>query len=217
MKKLTIILFILISIFSLSACSSGETKSSDPIPESQSNQLETKSNLLPTDPTTEIETTLAPSIEESLEKSTTVSESINESVAQEDVTSKAEAETNPIDDLKFNVRSAISKSTSRIDVSINDITINENLGTDDENDFVVLAYLSFDVKNTAQTTKKMLNLLNNEIGTNMAKIDNISELTIFWEVPYLNQSQDNIAKANLLRNDEGLYFEEEWYDSSIFE
>lgn len=136
---------------------------------------------------------------------------------QKDESNNNNSKNKIIDDMSFEIRSIINNSTPNTDVSITDITINDNLGTDEKNDYIVLAYLSFDVKNRAKTAKEMLNILNNEIGYNMAKINNVSELTIFWQVPYLKESGNNIAKANLKRNDKGFYFEEEWYDSSIFE
>lgn len=127
------------------------------------------------------------------------------------------AESVSVDDIKFKVKSLVRDSVSKGNVSISSISINENLGTDEAGDYIALINLSFDAKNKADTTKKMLDLLNNEIGANMSEIDCISEFTIFWAVPYLSSSDNNVAKANLLRNDRGFYFADEWFDASIFQ
>lgn len=131
---------------------------------------------------------------------------------------ESESETDITSDTSFSVRSAIYDAVDQVqtDVSVQNIFINENLGTEDEADYIALIYLSFDVKNKADTAKKMLDLLNNEIGYNMANVSNISEFTIFWQIPYLDDSGNTVAKANLLRNSDGFYFFDEWYDSSIF-
>ncbi|MFW5433684.1 hypothetical protein [Paenibacillus apiarius] len=100
--------------------------------------------------------------------------------------------------------------------SIKEIKVNENMGTDATDDYIVLAYLSFDVKNKAKTTKGVLELNNNELGAKLAEIENISELAIFWEVPYLKEGS-NIAKANLQRTDKGMAFKDVWYDGNIFD
>lgn len=206
MKKLKPVLFIVASLFMLSACAN-QTTDQEP---SAASTVDESIVLETTAPeSTLVETIIAETTSE------TISVDSSE-IADKHETESVEPETNLKDDISFEVKSVIRNSTSRTNVSITSISINENLGTDEENDFVVLAYLSFDVKNKPNTTKEMLTLLNNEIGVNMAEIDNISELTIFWEVPYLNSSNDNVAKANLLRNEKGFYFEEEWYDSSIF-
>lgn len=216
MKKLKLVLFIVAGLSMLSACANQTTdqKSSAASTVEESTAPETTVEESTALETTAPESTLAETI---IAETTSETISVDSSeIADKHETEPVEPETNFKDDISFEVESVIRNSTSQTSVSITSISINENLGTDEENDFVVLAYLSFDVKNKPKTTKEMLNLLNNEIGVNMAEIDNISELTIFWEVPYLNSSHDNVAKANLLRNDKGFYFEEEWYNSSIF-
>lgn len=98
--------------------------------------------------------------------------------------------------------------------SVKEIKVNQHMGTDDPDDFLVLIHLSFDAKNTVKTTRDMLDLYNNEIGARLADVDRVSELTIFWEVPYL--ADGNIAKANLVKVDAGMAFEDVWFDGRIF-
>lgn len=102
------------------------------------------------------------------------------------------------------------------DISINKISIDPNLKTSKENDYIVSLYLTYNKKDTSGTIKDMLKFYNTEIGFMADDLTSISELTIFWKVPYLNSDGTNIARANLLRNSSVLYPEEEWFDNLIF-
>lgn len=94
--------------------------------------------------------------------------------------------------------------------SAKEIKVNENMATDDPHDYIVLVYLSFDAKNSKKTTRDMINMYNNELGAQLAKVSEVGELTVFWEVPY-HLEDENSAKANLKRNGDNMFFEEEWY------
>ncbi|EOW9530430.1 hypothetical protein ACO11K_004252 [Bacillus cytotoxicus] len=95
-------------------------------------------------------------------------------------------------------------------ISVKKIEVNENLGTDNPDDYILLLYLSFDAKNTKQTTKEMIEMYNNEIGAKVGKsLNNVQELAIFWEVPY-HQKDINLAKANLERVGDKMKFKENW-------
>src|SRR5690625_1100788 len=97
------------------------------------------------------------------------------------------------------------------DVNIQEIKVNEHF----EGGYIALVYLAFDRKNTAKTTKQMIELYNNQIGTGMAGTDDLVELTTFWEVPYLYEN-DNIAKANMSHHEGEMYMEDEWFNGLIF-
>src|SRR5690625_3894958 len=97
------------------------------------------------------------------------------------------------------------------DVNIQEIKVNEHF----EGGYIALVYLAFDRKNTAKTTKQMIELYNNQIGTGMAGTDDLVELTTFWEVPYLYEG-DNIAKANMSHHEGEMYMEDEWFNGLIF-
>lgn len=99
--------------------------------------------------------------------------------------------------------------------SIKDITINDNLGTEEEGDYITLIYLSFDVKNKAKTVKEMVDMYSSDLGARLANEKDISEIAIFWEVPYLKEGS-NIVKFNLQRTGDKMAFEDKWYDNSIF-
>ncbi|PDM37829.1 hypothetical protein CMV37_11975 [Bacillus cereus] len=94
--------------------------------------------------------------------------------------------------------------------SIKKIEVNEHAGTDNPDDYILLLHLSFDTKNTKQTTKEMIEDHNNEIGVKVAKeLKNVQEVAVFWEAPYIKKG-DNIVKANLERSGDKMMFKENW-------
>lgn len=170
-----------------------------------------------TEQTTLAETTAeVTTVEETTIEETTVPETTVEKTVEASTTTETTAPADPKDEIVSEVESSVRSSLSRVDATISDISVNENLGTDNEDDYIALIYLSFDAKNTPRTSKDMINLITNEVAYNLVKVNNISEITIFWTVPYLSSSNNNIAKANLLRNKSGFYFADEWYDPAIF-
>nr|WP_088327958.1 hypothetical protein [Bacillus cereus] len=92
---------------------------------------------------------------------------------------------NPKDKIKNKAESIVKGVTG---TSIKKIEVNENLGTDNPDDYILLLHLSFDTKNTKQTTKEMIDMHNNEIGVKVAKeLKNVQEVAIFWEAPYIQK------------------------------
>ncbi|HDR4423553.1 TPA: hypothetical protein QCP59_004399 [Bacillus cereus] len=114
----------------------------------------------------------------------------------------------PQDKIKNNITSIVKELHG---VSIKEININENLGTDNPDDYIALVHLSFDAKNSAKTSKNMIETYNNDIGAKVGKSEkNVQELTIFWEVPY-HQKDNNLAKANLERVGDNMKFNSQWF------
>lgn len=99
---------------------------------------------------------------------------------------------------------------------IKKIDINENLGTDDEDDYIVLIHLKWDVKNKPKMTRKMLEMYSDDLAATLAKHTNITEITIFWEVPY-HLEGNNVAKMSYSRSGDGMAIGEKWYDPLIRE
>ncbi len=76
------------------------------------------------------------------------------------------------------------------DTSLFNIDVNENLGTDDENDYIVLAYPKWNVKNSASTTQEMLSMYSSDLAAKVGSgLTNVSEITIFWTVPYYSETE----------------------------
>ncbi|HDR7977107.1 TPA: hypothetical protein ACOQ39_003556 [Bacillus cereus] len=92
---------------------------------------------------------------------------------------------------------------------IDKIEVNEHLGTQEDGDYIALIHLKFKPKNSNETTLKLIDLYNNEIGAQLAKQKEIQEVTIFWEAPYIKEDM-NIVKANLQRNGDNMIFNNTW-------
>ena len=135
----------------------------------------------------------------------------------------------PIDPEKQNVEPVENKEVERADeikgivedkvksdydsTSIKEITVNEDAGKGEG--YIVLAYLSFDAKNTAKTAKNMITMYGQDLGATLASQPDINEVTVFWEVPYLKVG-DNVYKINMQREGEGMSIENEYFDQSVF-
>ena len=86
------------------------------------------------------------------------------------------------------------------DTEIDHITINDDLGTEVENDYIALVYLTWNCKNSGKTSKEMLKMYSDDLAATLAEQnDSVQEIAIFWTVPYLN---DN-AKCSYERRNGG--------------
>lgn len=89
--------------------------------------------------------------------------------------------------------------------TVSNITVNENLGTDTEGDYILLVDLTWDVKNSKDTTKKMLAMYSQDFAARVGTdLQNVSEVTVFWKVPHYSKT-DNVVKYTYTRKDNGMY------------
>lgn len=93
-------------------------------------------------------------------------------------------------------------------VSINQILINENYGKGDGS-YIILPHLSWDVKNGAKRTRQRIEEFADHIAATLADEEDVSEITVFWEVPY--HLDDNIAKFMYERSDEKMAKMDKWF------
>lgn len=135
-------------------------------------------------------------------------ENIKEEVKSEPVTvDGAEKE---IKEIEATVKERVSDEYTQ--ASILDLRINEHLGTEDnDDDYIVLAYLKWDRRNKAETTRGMLEKYSDDLAATLAKHQNIEEITVFWEVPY-HLEGSNSVKTNYLRSGERMAIEDRWFD-----
>ncbi|MGE7884910.1 hypothetical protein [Bacillus sp. NPDC094077] len=132
---------------------------------------------------------------------------------KEQTQDKKQASSNNPKDMIKNEAESIAKEL--MSTSINKIEVNKNVSSNNPNDYDLVLHLSFDAKNTKKTTKKMLETYNNEIGARVGKVLNkVQELTIFWEVPFI-QKGTNIVKANLKRSEDNMLFKDTWVASVL--
>lgn len=132
---------------------------------------------------------------------------------KEQTQDKKQASSNNPKDMIKNEAESIAKEL--MSTSINKIEVNKNVSSNNPNDYDLVLHLSFDAKNTKKTTKKMLETYNNEIGARVGKVLNkVQELTIFWEVPFI-QKGTNIVKANLKRSEDNMLVKDTWVASVL--
>ncbi|MCY9509145.1 hypothetical protein M5W68_07280 [Paenibacillus larvae] len=123
---------------------------------------------------------------------------------------------NPVEQAKDLIEYEAERSIREYkNTSIKEIQVNEHMGTDDPNDYIVLAHLKFDRENTAWGAKGILGVYADDLAANLADQKNVSEVTVFWEVPYLKNGA-NIAKFNYTRKGDKMNKVDKWYDPNIF-
>ena len=89
--------------------------------------------------------------------------------------------------------------------TISNILVNENLGTDAENDYIILMELTWNTKNSKDTTKKMLAMYSEDFAARIGKeLKNVSEVTILCKVPYYSET-DTAIKYTYTRKDNDMY------------
>ena len=85
---------------------------------------------------------------------------------------------------------------------IDSITINEDSGTEETGNYIALVYLTWNVSNSAKTSKEMLEMYSEDLAAIVAEgCSNVQEIAVFWTVPYLNGS----AKCAYERKGDGMY------------
>ena len=87
--------------------------------------------------------------------------------------------------------------------SIEKIEINEDMGADEPNKLIALVHLSFDAKNSAQTSYNMTEMFSEDLAAKIGSDnDSISQLTVFWKVPYI--SDKNASKFSYERSEDNM-------------
>ncbi|NBI08282.1 hypothetical protein [Senegalia massiliensis] len=106
---------------------------------------------------------------------------------------EAEKKQREIESDKFNIKTAIKDRIDEGDytnVTIDSITINENLGTEEDRDYIALVNLDFNVKNTRNTGNKVMRMYSDDLAATLANkgIKNLAEIAIFLKDEYNDRS-----------------------------
>ncbi len=100
-----------------------------------------------------------------------------------------------------------------IETVIDSISINENLGTEEDGDYIILARLTWNAKNSGTLSKEMLEMYSSDFAARIGKDQlAINEVAIFWTVPYLNDAN---AKWAYERKGEGMYLSDNMMDTAF--
>lgn len=117
----------------------------------------------------------------------------------------------PMASIERVIRGRINDKYTYSDISR--ITINENLGTDAEGDYIALVYITWTQKNSGKTSKEVLKLYSDDLAATIAQeCDDIQEIAIFWTVPYLNNAN---AKCSYERKNGGMYEMDMLWDNAF--
>lgn len=69
--------------------------------------------------------------------------------------------------------------------TLDSLTINQNSGTDADDDVIVLANLTWSTANKEKTTREMLKMYSDHLAAKMApELANGSEIALFWKAEY---------------------------------
>lgn len=86
--------------------------------------------------------------------------------------------------------------------SIEKIEINQDMSTDLDNKLIALVYLSFDFKNSAQTSYNMVEMFSDDLASKIGTDNNtINQIAVFWKVPYIDEDE-TLAKFSYERSGE---------------
>lgn len=96
---------------------------------------------------------------------------------------------------------------------VDHVSINEDLGTKKDGDYIALVYLIWNVKNSGSMSKRMISMYSEDLAATVGKeCSNVQEITIFWTVPYLD---DASAKCSYERKSGGMYETDTMFDSNF--
>ena len=116
----------------------------------------------------------------------------------------------PADFIARDLRGRIIAEYSMTD--IDDITINDDLGTDQEGDYVALVYLTWTQKNNGELSEAMLTMYSDDLAAWAAEnCESVQEIAIFWTVPYLDAN----AKRSYERRGDGMYLTDSVFGSAF--
>lgn len=98
------------------------------------------------------------------------------------------------------------------ETTLNDITVNPDLGTDKDGDYVALVRLTWNRKNSGKMSKEMLDMYSSDMAARIYEdLPEVQELAVFWTVPYLNGS----AKISFERANGGMKYTDQMFDQNF--
>ena len=115
------------------------------------------------------------------------------------------------DKVKTQIKSYINANYTN--TILDDLTVNDDLGTDADGDYVVLVNLTWNQKNTGKTSQEMLDMYSSDMAARIYQdMPEVQELCIFWTVPYLNDGTDKISFE---RKDNGMAYMDKVFDNNF--
>lgn len=124
-----------------------------------------------------------------------------------EVTAPQPEEIDPVEQAKQDIEEAareiISDNFTATDVDR--VTVNEDYGTDADDDYILLVYLTWNVQNSADMTKKVLAMYSEDFAARVGEdLENVQEVALFWTVPYHSET-GTAVKYSYERDGAGMY------------
>lgn len=133
-------------------------------------------------------------------------EKIRQTAAEQE---KTTTQSSPEGKIKAQIRSYVREYDG---TSVDSITVNPNMGTDKDDDYIALVRLTWNVRNDGELSKEMLDMYSSDIAIKMYKdLPEVQELAVFWTVPYLNGS----AKISFERVESGMKYTDKMFDNNF--
>lgn len=128
---------------------------------------------------------------------------------EEDNTSTDDTSTDTEESYLFEIQRDIEGALYSIDeidftgnTVVNSVTVNENAGTENTDDVIVLVNLTWYTKNREDQTRKVIEILSNRIARKLENhLPNESELTLFWDADFTGLS----IKHSFYKRDNEMY------------
>ncbi|MEC1337283.1 hypothetical protein P9D25_06260 [Bacillus velezensis] len=100
-------------------------------------------------------------------------------------------------------------------VTVEEVEVNQDLGADENGQYIALVHLSFDFKNSLARTKKMMELYSEDLAARIAIEDkSFREITVFWKAPYIDENE-TLAKVSYKRSGEKMRISEKSFSQSL--
>lgn len=124
-----------------------------------------------------------------------------------EVTAPQPEEIDPVEQAKQDIEEAareiIADNFTATDVDR--VTVNEDYGTDADDDYILLVYLTWNVQNSADMTKKVLAMYSEDFAARVGEdLENVQEVALFWTVPYHSET-GTAVKYSYERDGAGMY------------
>lgn len=103
-------------------------------------------------------------------------------------------------DAEYEIESIVEDNYTT--ASIEKIEINDDMGSDKPNKLIALVHLSFDAKNSSQTSYNMVEMYSDDLAAKIgSENDTINQIAVFWKVPYIDEDE-TLAKFSYERSGE---------------
>lgn len=201
-KKIYLLIALLILLV---GCNSAEKEYKDQLNEAEKRLEETQA-----------ETERLEGLTEQIDETTELIEEVQGDLGIEDDSNDDELEEDPTEyntsEIELNIKNVVDADLNN--TTITELRVNEDASVEEER-YIVLVDLEWDVKNGASTTKEMLDMYSDHLAAKMADDELIYELVLFWTVPYHNENE-SILKRTYENKDGGMYLEDEAKDINVF-